>query len=339
MWMLSNRTPYAAERNWFVDKNAAKAWVVAVKGTFDILADGSTRLAQTQEKLLYGEEYYGEPGRSSLRYDGDLGGPKRSTDVILNGHAYAPGARALTEVVVTLSVQRISKRLRVVGNRRWKKGVLGLSMTPPEPFTKMALTYERAFGGSDTRSENRQEHRLEPRNPIGTGFAIRSEHLVDQPLPNIEYPDELISSWKERPRPAGFGIVASYWSPRLQYAGSYDKKWQQERFPLAPEDFDDRFMQCAPPDQQTDSLLHGGEAVELINLSPSGRLSFRLPKVRLGFETRFGQERVPHPGRLHTVILEPDVPRVMLVWHSTLECATSRVDYLDETRIIEKEYR
>jgi hypothetical protein len=29
----------------------------------------------------------------------------------------------------------------------------------------------------------------------------------------------------------------------------------------------------------------------------------------------------------------------MLVWHSTLECATSRVDYLDETRIIEKEYR
>jgi hypothetical protein len=336
MWMLSNRTPFAAERNWSLDKNAGKSWVVGVKGTFDILPNGTTRLAEKQEKVLYVEEYYGEPGKSSLRYDGDLGGPKRSTDVILNGHAYSPMGRMATEVVVSLTVHDITKQLRVFGNRRWKSGVLGLSMTPPDWFERMPLTYERAFGGFDTVSENRQDHRLEPRNPVGSGFAIRPEHLVDQPLPNVEYPNETISSWKDRPRPAGFGVVASYWSPRLQYAGTYDEKWKKERFPLPPNDLDERFVQCAPSDQQT--VLRGGEKVELINLTPGGRLTFRLPKVRLGFETRFGRDRVPHQGRLHTVILEPDVPRVMLVWHTTLPCSTSRVDYLDETLIYEKEY-
>ena len=39
MWALDNRTPYAAERTWVLDKNAAKSWVVVVKGTFNILLD------------------------------------------------------------------------------------------------------------------------------------------------------------------------------------------------------------------------------------------------------------------------------------------------------------
>ena len=51
MWALDNSTPYAAERNWVLDKNAEKSWAVAVKATYDIGLDGTTRLAEEQELL------------------------------------------------------------------------------------------------------------------------------------------------------------------------------------------------------------------------------------------------------------------------------------------------
>jgi hypothetical protein len=336
MWMLNNQTLYAAERNWVLDKNAAKSWVVAVKGTFDILPDGTTKLADEQEQPLYGEEYSGEPGKSSILYDGDLTGPKRNTDVIVNGHAYAPGGNPVTEIIVTMKVHKITKQLRVSGDRRWERGLLGLTMSSPGPFDKMPLVYERAFGGWDTKPEKVSDQRLEPRNTIGAGFAIRAEHLVDQPLPNVEDPKHPISSWRDRPPPAGFGVVASYWMPRLKYAGTYDDKWQRERFPLLPNDFDERFFQSAPEDQQVPGFLRGGEQVELTNLSPEGFLKFQLPRVYPGFVTRFGRDRVDHGARLHTVILEPDDPRVIMVWHTSLTCPNSRVDYLDQTVIFEK---
>jgi hypothetical protein len=335
MWMLDNHTPYAAERNWVLDKNGAKSWVVAVKATFDILPDGTTKLAEKQEDPLYGEEYSGEPGKSSVLYDADLTGPKQNTDVVLNGHAYAPRGEPVTEVTVTMKVHTIAKRLRVFGDRRWES-FLGLSMTEPEPFEKMPITYERAFGGWDTIPEKVEDQRLDPRNPIGAGFAIRAEHLKNKALPNVEDPQHLISSWSDRPPPAGFGFVASYWLPRLKYAGTYDDKWQKNRFPLLPDDFDERYFQSAPEDQQLP--LRGGEMVELINLSPQGFLAFELPRIVLGFRTRFGDERIDHRARLHTVVLEPDLPRVFMVWHTALRVPNRRAVFLDQTFIFTKEF-
>lgn len=335
MWMVNNQTPFAAACNWVLDKDAAKSWVVAVKATFDILPDGSTRIAEQQEDPLYGEIYAGEAGKTSIVYDGDLGGAKHRTDVVLNGFAYAPAGRTATEIMVTMRIGGLVKTLQVFGDRLWQRGVVGLAMTRPAPFASMPIVYERAFGGWDRIPKNPADQRLEPRNPIGAGFATRDEHLVNTAVPNIEDPRQLISSWKDRPQPVGFGVVASHWMPRLKYAGTYDAAWQQERFPLLAADFDPRFFQCAPEDQQT--TLRGGEAVELTNLTPDGRLTFDLPRLWLGFETRFGERRVDHRANLHTVILEPAIPRVITVWHTTLPVANRDVDYLDETIVFEKD--
>jgi hypothetical protein len=47
-----------------------------------------------------------------------------------------------------------------------------------------------------------------------------------------------------------------------------------------------------------------------------------LPKIFLGFDTRFydGSREIHKERKLHSVILEPDHPRVSLVWHSALPC-------------------
>jgi len=333
MWTLDNRTPFAAERSWVRDRDGGEIWLVAVKGTYNIDSHGATSLADEQVKVFLTPQYSGEPGKSGLLYDSDLPRTKVTTDIILNGSAYAPRGRATMVVEVGLRVGGTTKSLRVVGDRVWKAGLFGpwLSL-PATPFVKVPIVYERAFGGEDLTSKQPAWDR---RNPLGTGFASKRGNLVGKRAPNIYATGSGSPSWFRRPRPAGFGAVASHWSPRVELAGTCDEKWEAERAPLLPEDFDDRFYQCAPPDQQTAQFLKGGEEVELRNLTPSGHLLFALPRVILGFETDFGSETVKHRTNLHTVILEPDVPRVLMVWHSALPCHP-RVTKLRRTRIIEK---
>jgi hypothetical protein len=60
--------------------------------------------------------------------------------------------------------------------------------------------------------------------------------------------------------------------------------------------------------------------VELLNLTASGRLAFRLPRPALRFDTYFGRKRIEHHSQLHSVIIEPDEMRVQMVWHTSLQC-------------------
>lgn len=327
MWQLDNRTPFAAERGWVRDRDGAEVWLVAVKATFDILPDGRTAVCAEQPPVLRVAEHHGEPGRSSIRYESDLVLTKKTTDVVVVGHAHAPGGNAATQIDAGFKVGPIQKVLRVFGDRVWESA----GASPPRPFEKMPLVYERAYGGADLKSDAPGKD-WEWRNPVGTGYAVSSRNAVGLKLPNFEYPDRPIGSWADRPAPAGFGAIACHWQPRAGYAGTYDDRWMKTRQPLLAEDLDDRYFQCAPADQQTPDFLRGGEPAILHNLHPRGRIQFVLPKLHLGFETRFldGSREVHRNRRLHTVILEPDVPRVSLVWHSALPCHF-KVHKLDRT--------
>lgn len=327
MWQIDNRTPFAAERGWVRDRHGAEVWLVAVKCTFDVGADGTLTVSAEQPPVLRGPEFTGEPGRSSVKYDSDLVLTKSTTDVLMVGHAHAPEGRPVTEMEVGWRVGPVHKVLRVWGDRQYGK----TGPTSPQPFVRMPIVYERAFGGVDRHSAH-PERDWDARNPVGIGFVTEGRHATGMPLPNIEYPEQRLQSWKDRPVPAGFGVVASYWQPRATLAGTYDDKWMTERQPLLPEDLDDRFFQCVPPDQQAPSFLHGGEPVALYRVTSEGELRFALPRVDLRLETHFytGPPLVHAPAALHTVILEPDYPRVSIVWHSALPCH-SRVQKLERT--------
>jgi hypothetical protein len=317
MWQLDNRTPFAVDRDWVRDRDGSEIWLVAVKATFDIRPDGGMEVSPVQPPVLRVPVHHGEPGKSSIKYEADLILTKKTTDVVLVGHAYAPPGATVKQTDVGLRVGSLQKVLRVFGDRTW--GTFGASS--PQPFERMPLVYERAYGGVDAMS-SQPEKDWEWRNPVGRGFAISSRHAADRPLPNVEDPSNLISSWDDRPPPAGFGAIACHWQPRVAFAGTYDEHWLKTRQPLLAEDLDDRYFQCAPLDQQTPEFLRGGEPVALHNLTPGGSLRFVLPKLYLGFETHFydGSKEVHQNRKLHTVILEPDFPRVSLVWHSALSC-------------------
>lgn len=330
MWAVTNHTPYKVKKTWGRNKEDVHEWIVAVKGTFDIKPDGSLRLADEQLEPLLLPEYNGEPCVSSLRYDADLVAAKPTTDVIINGTAYAPKGRPSTDFLVSVRIDKVHKVIRAVGNRRWKRGLFGLKPSAAEPITELSIIYERAYGGYDQTDPDPKKQRMDPRNPVGCGVVAMSNNRLGKSLPNFEYPKGKL----ETAGAAGFGAIDSHWSPRRELAGTYDKAWQENRLPLLPEDWDPHSLLCSPADQRPKTHLEGGELVDLINLTPNGRLRFALPKVHLTFRTSFSMlfhtRTEEHWGRLVTVIVEPDHSRVILVWLSTLACRTDG-DYLEET--------
>ena len=337
MWALENDTPFSAGRKWIRNREGALVWVVAVKATYTIHPDGSTELSKEQAEVELVPKYSGKPGESSLLYESDLPLAKLGTDVLVHGYAHAPPGTVTTQIDVVLRVERVSKILRISGDRVWEKTPIGFAISEPTPFDKIPIQYERAFGGRSDSRESDTRTAWEPRNPIGTGFASRPEDALGLRLPNVESKREMIDSWHSRPEPAGFGPISPDWSPRVEFAGTYDEDWQKNRFPLLPNDFSERFFQCAPPDQQLQKFLRGGELIELTNMTPNGALRFTLPKIRLGFETYFAGTGVRHGATLHTLVIEPDVSRIILVWHTALQCH-SRAMRLDRTAIRQKRY-
>jgi len=223
------------------------------------------------------------------------------------------------------------KVLRVIGERTWGDGMFDDEPSPPEPVSEVPVIYERAYGGYDHTDPDPRKQAIDLRNPVGLGVVANKRNRAGSPLPNFEYPRGRI----DKNGPAGFGAIASYWSPRLELCGTYDEAWNATRKPLLPDDWDPRSLQCAPADQQSATYLRGGEAVELINLTRDGLLRFDLPRIHLLFTTHLDGRKEEHRGRLSTVILEPDFPRVIMVYTTALSVRTNG-DYLDTTVVHEK---
>ena len=306
------------------DETGGMVWLVAVKGTFDILVDGSLKIADEQEPVHLVPEFKGESEeRSSLLFDTDLVLNKPKVDLIINGHAYAPNGEPAREVLTSVTIgegaDQYNKTLKVIGNRWWDR-MLGIYFkTDPEPFTKMPITYENAWGGVDEKVIDTvtKEPVYLPANPAGKGFAAKWAHWKGKPLPNVEYPKHPTKRRKKSNSVAGYSAVAYHWTPRAKWAGTY----KDENYSKRPADFNPRFYNCAPEDQQIPrEALLGGEAFSLRNLTPNGRLKFNLPKVELSFNTYLNDKYVRHFGELHSIIIEPDFPRLLMIWQTSLAC-------------------
>ena len=330
MWMLRNTTPFSAGTTWTRDERGAEFWLVAIRACFDIDPDGRQSLAAEQTEVQRAPVFAGDPLASGLLRDSDFVLHKEGTDVLVEGHAYAPKGRPATHSAVRLKVGTVDKMLHVFGERRLSHGLLGLSMAKPEPFLQMPLGWDRAYGGWDKQGKNEQ---WEPSNPAGKGFATDPAHLDGKAAPNFEYSDAPYRGPGEV-RAAAFGPIAHHWQPRLRHAGTYDAHWQATRDPLTPEDFNRRYFHSAPDDQQTSRPLTGHEEVLLQGFTPDGFLGFVLPRISFDIITtftRYGDIR--QKPAIHTLNLMPDRRRFEVVYASALEVPPGREEKLIATTV------
>jgi hypothetical protein len=85
-----------------------------------------------------------------------------------------------------------------------------------------------------------------------------------------------------------------------------------------PADFDEAYYQAAPLDQQM-PYPQGGEDVVLVNLSPEGRLAFRLPTVEVPV-VFFRKKGERHETRavIDTIVIEPDQGIFTMTWRASV---------------------
>jgi hypothetical protein len=316
---VDHDSPFVAEVSPVVDIDGSEARVAVVKATYQMGNDGVLAIAEEQEPISASEEYYGEPGRSSIVCESDGAYFKPGVDISVIGAAYAPDNRSAPWFDASISIGSISKTVRVIGDRCWRyTRIGGATPTRPQPVTRVPIRWERSFGGVDASFTGPRERAWESRNPIGTGFcATESRDSIDGvALPNFEDPKQLIQKWSDRPVPQGFGLIGRTWRPRVSYAGTYDEHWQRTRMPILPVDFDYRFFNAASPDLIAPGHLQGGELVTAVNLSRTGMERFALPTVHVTFKARAGGTRIETPGRLDTVVFKFDDRKIVLVWRA-----------------------
>ena len=173
-------------------------------------------------------------------------------------------------------------------------------------------------------------------NPVGLGWGTRDTVWAGTLLPSVFPYGKTVLNAGAKMGTAGFGALPASWTPRAGYGGTYDAAWARKRQPLPPKDFDPRYRQSAPEDQQFKKGLRGGALVELEHLTPDGHASFRLPAVHLGLEVFFGRVSQRCRPELKTLIIEPSERRFILVWQAALACQ-NRDHLIERTLIYEKE--
>ncbi|WP_083775927.1 DUF2169 domain-containing protein [Paraburkholderia phymatum] len=171
--------------------------------------------------------------------------------------------------------------------------------------------------------------------------AARHKHLDQFPAPQIELEDKPVTSLDiaghpsgeidarkmaeiasaYQYKPAGLGVTGRAWAPRLQNASTYDEAWLKKLWPYLPKDFDFRYWNGAPADQQI-SWPSSDLRLDLMNLAApehtfSGRLSARLPGHRAVFALRYASgATMPVTTHLDTVLIDAEEMQVMLTWRA-----------------------
>lgn len=333
---------------------------VLLKRTYDIQAGQECARADEDELLNPGEVFWETPMNTSVRFESDFAPYKLQTDVVLIARVHAPRGKATQQCMVGLQIAGQVKQMQVTGDRRAKFTDKDSSpaFTDPEPFTDMGLRYERAYGGTDVFSDKSTVYPY-PRNPLGSGFAVlNTQESVDNLLlPNLEDPSYLLTpermcigdyaNWTDQPLPIGFGWVPKTWQPRCLLAGVMpaDRATEQEMraayAKLVPAEHREAYVKHGLPDMDfrffngasaglSLPYLSGGELVRTANLSPEGRLDFRLPtdSPRIGLDIGAGV-KAPKVV-LHTVQIRLEERQVDLVWRAAVPYAGR--DWLPQMR-------
>lgn len=263
--------------------------------------------------------FLGDPGTSSIRIAGQSMYTRPATDVYLCGHACALQESPVTQMTVNVQVGPCSSRLLVSGDRVWRRSVtLGAAPSDPEPFVRMPIVWERAYGGTAASSQPARPE-FDARNPLGCGRESNPGDAIGKPVPNIEDPQQPLRGLTDRPRPVGLGPLGRHWQPRVQFAGTYDDAWQRTRAPLWPADFDEQFFCAAPSDLQARPHLQGGEPVLLDGMHPGGPIRFNLPQLKFTSVSYFIDRTVRTQPRLDGIFVDADALRLTMFFRSAIE--------------------
>ncbi len=184
-----NQMGYPHEFTMGTDKAGHEWIVVVVKGTFDFPATpgGLVQKSAEQVPLVMADTQTGEPGYSATLWETDFAFRKPRCDIVANGCAYAPNGRPAERVPVGIKVGNWSKLFEVVGHREWRSIGPVFTATSPQPFLKLPISYDVAWGGVDRLDPEDKLPASYKYNPVGTGWSRAEEPAPHSRLAAAEY--------------------------------------------------------------------------------------------------------------------------------------------------------
>jgi|GEM_PF-89432 len=162
--------------------------------------------------------------------------PKPQAEYMVSGFATTEFAKQDNQCAVRVQVGDLEKSLMVSGQRYWLNGRL----TEPEPFERMDVTWENAFGGTSFAE-----------NTAGKGAdTVKVAGILTRLAPNIELPATRMETQQSTIEPASFGPIPLMRPSRFALGGSYSEKWLKKDFPGFFPDLNSAIFNAASPDQR-----------------------------------------------------------------------------------------
>jgi len=298
------------------------------KRTYVLNALRSTAVPAAEQLPLRAKAIHdGEPS-GLLLADSEAWPYKLRTDIVVHGHVYAYGTHRQVNAAVVVGATR--RDLRVSGDRRCARSPDGrVRFSEPEPFDRMPLGYDRAYGGYDQGSEAALPNLFEligpslatgtdarmyslgcyPRNRHGRGYYLSksSTPMEEVLLPNIEDPADLLQpdrlivhdplAWWRQPVPAGTSWLHHGYFARCVYMG-VQPFWQ----PL-PDGLPEFVRRYLPPEVRGIDVIRGDAGV--FGVQSGASLGLQVPEVAGGDVILLTGL---HPERQEVRVVIPDQP-------------------------------
>lgn len=350
---LTNATPVVARLTVgpLPGEEAIRAGMLVAKATYRLDAEGVPTLDGQDPYPLFDAD---APTELGLMPRDDLPRSDDAFEVVVLGAAHAPPGERVPVMAVALTLGSRRRELRVFGDRLWQQGPDGWHASEPEPFERMPLGWDRAFGGTaeillDAASPMLVAH---PGNRHGRGFDVErlarrlteGLHVAEgyprldpaRPLPNVENPDHLIAAPEDEPEPASWATVpmdtalhahrSVAWSQVPESPG----RALQDGAPFAP-----GALHRAHPDWVLERRPPAGAAVRLEGFRPEGPLAFELPCLRVLFDYAVGDRRGTRELAPQALVLLPEERAFTLVYRHLFGVPLERGERSARVRIEE----
>lgn len=321
------------------ERPGQKAAIVVAKLTFTVDRDGRVSLDSDDPIPVLRADV--ETGAGILPADTDeflIDG----VEVIVLGAAYAPGGRPVPELEVTLTMGERVHRAYVAGDRGWIGEGPDAVISPPAPFARMPMGYERAFGG--TAEVWLDDHTCVPvphaPNPHGRGFdpdaAVASlvealggppgfpRHQYVRRLPNLEDPRERITRWSDLPRPYSWATRPSDAAGAVAIPAGVEPPPPEGELTAPPWMAELRHVMTmrGHPELELPELVAGTSFV-LDGMTPEGSLGFRMPPAGVALDYHLDGRTGVRPLVPRRLVILPDERRFTLTFETRFRFAAT----------------
>ncbi len=233
---------------------------------------------------------------------GDFIYKRGGVDLFIFGKAIAPDLIPTRKMFVSVFIKnKINHTLLIFGNRYWESGILGLSISTPEPFIEMPLTLENAFGGYDEWDGLQIPC---PSNPFGKGFIWEKETAKGKALPNIENPNKQITNWKDKPSPTGV-VPTTFCEDRLMKSSNPNEKI--EKF-INPVFYNTAFYPMIA------SEIIPTEIIEITGVTAKGSYPIEIPAPPVTVNLQFGENHFNRQFYIDQIGIEPQKNKAFITY-------------------------